>query len=83
MTTAEVTSGVWKQAFPNSGLKIVYLKGTGVTNSDYFTVDPLASVKGAYLIASDGTVGTCTFATNVVTVTNAEALTFTGFAWGV
>jgi len=83
MTTAEVTVETFKQAFPNAGEKIMYVIATAANNSDYITVTGLSVVKGAYIIASDGTVGTCTFATNIVTVTNGGTKTWSGIVWGV
>lgn len=61
---------------------LVFVKGASGVNSDTFTVTGLTTVVGAFLIASDGTVGTMTFATNVITVTNAGAKTWSGLAWG-
>lgn len=67
---------------PGGQTKLVYVKGTSAVNSDTFTVSDLATVVGAFLIASDGTVGTMTFATNVITVTNGGTKVWSGLAWG-
>ena len=62
--------------------KILFIKGTSAVNSDTFTVSGLTTVAGAYLVSSTGVAATCTFATNVITVTNGAALTWTGLCWG-
>jgi hypothetical protein len=82
MTATEMTSESIKQAIPNSGKKVIFIQGISATNSDYITVTGLSVVEGAYVIATDGTVGTCTFATNIVTVTNGSTKTWSGLAWG-
>jgi hypothetical protein len=66
-----------------NGLKYYHIQGKGATNSDYFTVGQLTTVKGCSLMATDGTVGTVTFSTNVITVTNASTLYWGGLVWGV
>ncbi len=63
-------------------VRLVYVKGTCAVNSDTFTVSDLTTVVGAFLIASDGTVATMTFATNVITVTNGGTKVWSGLAWG-
>jgi hypothetical protein len=68
---------------PGAGIEMAYVTGASAVNSDTFTVSGLTTVKGAFLISTTGVVGTMTFATNVITVTNGGALTWTGLAWGV
>jgi hypothetical protein len=84
MTVAEMTAESIKQVMPNAGKKLIYISGKSAQDSDYITVTGLSVVEGAVLIDNaTGTKGTLTFATNVVTVTNATATTlWTGFAWG-
>jgi hypothetical protein len=65
-----------------NGVKLYYVKGKAAINSDYITVAGLSSVQGCILTATDGTVGTQTISTNVITVTNAGALYWSGFVWG-
>ncbi len=65
-----------------NSVKLLYVKGTSAVNSDTFTCSPIASVVGAFLIASDGTVGTMTFSTNIITVTNGGTKVWSGLAWG-
>lgn len=67
---------------PQAAVKIFYVAGTSAVNSDTLTVTGLTTVKGAYLISTTGTVGTMTFATNVITVTNGSTLVWSGLAWG-
>lgn len=67
---------------PGTPTRLVYVAGTSATNSDTLTVSDLTTVKGAFLISSGGVVGTMTFATNVITVTNGSTLVWTGLAWG-
>ncbi len=43
----------------------------------------LTTVIGAHVVADDGTLGTFTLATNVVTVTNGSTKRWRGFAYGV
>lgn len=62
---------------------LAYVKGTSAVNSDTLTVTPFTTVIGAYLIASDGTVGTMTFATNVITITNGGTKVWSGLVWGI
>ena len=77
--TSEAINGV--ATFP-AGKQLYIVKGISNVNNDTLTVTPLTSVQGAYLVSTTGVVGTCTFATNVITVTNGGALTWTGLAWG-
>jgi len=82
MVAAELTSGSKYQMLPNAGKKMIWVQGTAAANNDFITVTGLSVVEGAYLIATDGTVGAMTFSTNVITITNAGTKTFSGFAWG-
>lgn len=69
---------------PGSGqVRLCAIQGASAANSDTFTVSNLTTVRGATLLATDGTAGTMTLATNVLTVTNAGAKTWNGLAWGV
>lgn len=68
---------------PGTQVRLVAIQGVSAVNSDTFTVSNLTTVRGAFLIATDGTVGTMTFATNVITVTNGGTKTWNGLAWGV
>lgn len=82
---AEITVKVIQELAPNlagSQTRLVYVAGTTVANNDTITVSDLTTVKGAFLISSTGTVGTMTFATNVITITNASTLIWSGIAWG-
>ena len=76
--TSKVVHGMG--TFP-AGRQLYFVRGISAVNSDTFTT-PLTTVEGAYLVSTTGTAGTCTFATNVITVTNGGALTWTGLAWG-
>ena len=62
---------------------VLFIQGVCATNSDTITVTGLTTVNGAFLIATDGTVGAMTFATNVITVTNGSTKTWSGLCWGV
>lgn len=77
--TNKVINGVG--VFP-AGRDLYFIRGTSAVNSDTFTVSTLTTVEGAYLVSTTGVAATCTFATNVITVTNGGALTWTGLAWG-
>ncbi len=66
----------------NTPVQLLYVKGTSAVNSDTLTVAGLTTVIGAFLIASDGTVATMTFSTNVITVTNGGTKIWSGLAWG-
>lgn len=68
---------------PGAGIDLVYVTGVSAVNNDTLTVSGLTTVKGAFLISTTGTVGTMTFSTNVITITNGSTLTWTGLAWGV
>ncbi len=61
---------------------LVFVQAQSASNSDTITVTGLTSVIGAYVVSSGGTAGTCTFATNVITVTNGSNLLWSGLAWG-
>jgi hypothetical protein len=82
---AEVTAKTIQELAPNlPGVqtRLVYVAGTTAANNDVLTVSDLTTVKGAFLISSTGTVGTMTFATNVITITNGSTLVWSGIAWG-
>jgi hypothetical protein len=78
----EFTSQTITQILPAAGKKLVFIQGVAAQNDDTLTVDKLALVEGCYLRATDGTLGTATWATNVITITNGSTLTWSGFAWG-
>jgi len=69
----------------NAGLwsTVVFVKGTSAANSDTITVTGLTTVLGAFLISTTGVVGTMTFATNVITITNGGTLVWSGLAWAL
>lgn len=68
---------------PGTGqVRLVAIQGTSASNNDTFTVSNLTTLRGMFLLATDGTAGTMTFSTNVITVTNAGAKTWNGLAWG-
>lgn len=80
---SEFTLKIIQQQEPRVGSTwLMFIKGTCAVNSDTFTVSGLTTVVGAFLIASDGTVGTMTFSTNVITVTNGSTKVWSGLAWG-
>lgn len=82
---AEVTVKSIQELAPNlagTQNRLVYIAGTSAVNNDTITVSDLTTVKGAFLISSTGTVGTMTFATNVITITNGSTLVWSGLAWG-
>lgn len=82
---AEFTAKTIQELAPNVGgtpTRLVYVAGLSGVNNDTLTVPNLSTVKGAFLISSTGVVGTMTFATNVITVTNGGALTWSGLVWG-
>lgn len=81
---AELSAKVIQQIEPEAGATIwlCYVAGQAVANNDTLTVSPVTTVKGAFLISSTGVVGAMTFGTNVITITNASNLAWTGLAWG-
>lgn len=83
---AEVTAKESTQVVnvpPATGqIQLFYVKGTSAANNDTLTVTGMTTVLGAFLISTTGTVGTMTFATNVITITNGGTLIWTGLAWG-
>lgn len=82
---AEFTTKVIAELAPNlpgTQRRLVFVRGISAVNSDTLTVSDLTTVEGAFLISTTGTVGTMTFATNVITVTNGSTLTWTGLVWG-
>ena len=82
------------QAIPNLfGFKAVKFSAYGTTNSDYVTFSTanagpaaaLTIIRGfSGIFATDGTAGTATITGtgNVLTITNAAALTLHGIVWG-
>lgn len=84
MAAGECTAEVFKSQSPLFNKKIVFIDAQAAVNSDFITVTKLTTVQGCYLqCIADGTVGACTMATNVITVTNAGNKLWTGFCWGV
>jgi hypothetical protein len=79
--TAKTIMGIAPLGNPGLWRTVVFIQGTGA-NNDVLTVTGLTTVQGAYLVSSGGTVGTLTFATNVITITNGGGLTWSGLAWG-
>jgi len=77
-----IVGAVVTQVAPNAGKKLAFIQGTSTENSDWIVVTELSVVEGAYVVATDGTAGTCTFATNIVTITNGSTKTWSGLAWG-
>lgn len=77
-----MSSETFINEIPALGKKIVYVKATSATNSDYITVTGLSSIDGCALMATDGTVGTVTFSTNILVVTNGSTKTWSGLVWG-
>lgn len=83
---AEFSTKVTRQVGPNilgQDRRVIYIEGQAAANSDTFTVNELTTVKGCSLMSSGGTAGTVTLATNVITVTNASNLAWSGLAWGI
>ncbi len=83
---AEFTAKGIQELAPNlagAQTRLIYVSGASAVNSDTLTVTDLTTVRGAVLMSTTGVVGAMTFATNVITVTNGGALTWTGLAWGV
>ena len=62
---------------------VVFAQGTSAANSDTLTVPGFVTIKGCFLMATDGTVGTVTLGTNVITITNGGTKTWSGLVWGV
>lgn len=82
VAAAEMGTEVFQVQGPVIDKKLLFFHGVGTTNSDFFTITALTAIEGAYVHATDGTLGTFTFATNVLTVTNAAGKTWYGLAWG-
>ena len=82
MAAAEIAGATITQLTPNCGKKLMFIQGTTAANNDFITVTGLTKVEGCVLRATDGTLGTMTFATNVITITNGSTLTWSGLAWG-
>lgn len=83
---AEATTETFMELAPNlpratNQRRLVFVRGTTAAGNDVITLTDLTTVEGAFLIATDGTVGTMTYGTNIITVTSA-AKTYTGLAWG-
>ncbi len=78
----EVTSKIITKTVPQLGKDVVYVEGVSAVNNDTITVTGLTTVRGATLVSTTGVAGTLTFATNVITITNGGALTWSGLAWG-
>ena len=77
------TSADFGPNLPGQIRKVIFVSGTSAANNDTFTVSGLTTVLGAFLISTTGTVGTMTFSSNVITITNGSTLVWTGLAWGV
>lgn len=67
---------------PQAAVKIFYVTGTSAANNDTLTVTGITTVRGAFLVSTTGVVGTLTFATNAITITNGGTLVWSGIAWG-
>lgn len=78
----KTVNGVAPLGNPGLWTNLLFVKGTSAVNSDTLTVTGLTTVVGAFLIASDGTVGTMTFASNIITITNGGTKVWSGLAWG-
>jgi len=81
--TVKTIQGVATFPQGNSPVQLIYVSGTSAVNNDTITVGNLTTVLGATLVSTTGTAGTLTFATNVITITNGGALSWTGVAWGI
>ena len=88
MGAAEFSSKTIIKANPQymlPGKLCFFITGTSAASNDFFTVTGLTTVEGIMFLNS--TVGavaaTYTCATNVITVTNASNLVWTGVVWGV
>src|SRR5229473_725413 len=80
-TMAEFTAETFAK-FDGAGKYLIFITATAAVNNDTITVPGITTVKGCYLMSTTGVVGTVTMATNVITVTNAGALLWSGLAWG-
>jgi hypothetical protein len=80
---AEATSKTTIQLDMASGntKHVFFVQGTTAGANDFITMGPLTTVLGAAMTATDGTLATCTYATNVITITSA-AKTYSGLVWG-
>lgn len=83
MTVAEATLETFKQALPNSGVKVIYVEATTTNAADYITVSGLTTITGWYLRSSD-TVAAGSHATNVITLSNGAtgSKAWSGLVWG-
>jgi hypothetical protein len=83
MVAAIMTGQTYSSQSPLFNKKIVFVSGAQATvNSDWIDVAKLTTVEGAFMQSSTGIVGTCTFGTNRITITNADNLVWSGFCWG-
>ena len=87
MTSAEALTETFNEAFPNPGLKMVFINATTTNAADFITVTDLTIVQGFYLCSSTGATigaGTCSTSTNVITLSNGATGTkiWSGFCWG-
>ena len=80
---AEFADEVFQPQGPVFDKKMVFVTGTAADNADWMTVSGITTIEGAHLMATDGTVGAFTFATNVLTMTNGGVLVWHGIVWGV
>jgi len=82
MTATEMTSKTVTQLTPNCGKKLMFVQGTSTENDDWIVVAGLSTIEGAYLRATNGTLGTATWTSNLLTITNGGVLVWSGFVWG-
>lgn len=83
MTSAEMSSKTINVQGPAIAQKVSFITGTAAHDTDFFTVTGITTIKGCYMVATDGTVGQCTFTTNVITMINGGTLVWNGFVWGI
>ena len=83
MAAGEFSDETFQSQSPLIAKKIVFIVGTAAIDTDFITVTKLTTVEGCFLQAADGTLGVCTIVGNKITVTNAGALDWNGFCWGV
>ena len=67
--------------------KMVFITAKAAVNNDFITLTTAGSgittIEGVYLVSTTGVIGTFTWSGLVITVTNAGALQWHGFAWGI
>ena len=80
---AEATGKIQRQIAPNPGVKFVAVKATSTADGDIITVSNLQKIEGAIGFATDGTPGSYSFATNVITLNNGGTKTWNFNVWGV